>query len=90
MLKDMERRFCGDDEVVFERPHPGKVHVRNVPQGGYIALRKRDGKWYVGFDDDPANAEYGMKLATEIIKSQLGVRPADQKDVKEAVGVAGG
>lgn len=90
MLKDMERRFCGGDELLFERPHPDQVHVRNVPKGGQIALRKRNGKWYISFYDNPANAKYLMKLATEIIKSQLGARPASQKDVTEVVGAAGG
>jgi len=90
MLADMERRFCGDDELLFDRPQPDKVLVRNVPKGGLIALRSRDGKWYVSFDADPARAEYRMKLAIEIIKSQLGVRPAGQDGVTEAGGATGG
>ena len=81
-LQDMQSRFCGNEKLLFERAQPDLVHVRNVPQGRQMTLRKRNGKWYIGFYDNPEQAEYSLKLATEIIKSQLGEPPASHRDAK--------
>jgi hypothetical protein len=86
VLGDMERRFCGEEELIFEQPQSDRVYVYNAAQGGVFILRERDGKWYVAFNGEPHDVEYCMKLATEIIKSQLGERPAEHRNVSEEVG----
>ena len=90
LLRDMQSRFCGDEELLFDRPQPDIVLVRNTTQGGQIALRNRNGVWYVSFDVNPEHAEYGMRLGIEIIKSQLGQRPVEHKIMTESDVIEGG
>lgn len=90
ILEDMKSRFCGDSETLFERVKPDMVLVRNAGQAGQVILRERGGKWYVGFDGEIRETEYRMKLATEIIKSELGERSLDRGSVMEAEQVSGG
>ena len=87
LVRDMQSRLCRDEELRFERLGPDIVLVRNMTQGGQIALRNRNGEWYVSFDVDPGEAEYGMKLATEIIKLQLGQRSPESRSVTVEWGV---
>ncbi len=87
MLADMARLFCGEDKLLFERPQPGQVYVRNVPQGGIIAFRRWEAKWYVSFYEDLDEAEPAMNLIIEIIKLELGQRPADHGSVSEEIRV---
>ncbi len=87
VLGGMRTRFCGNKSPSFERSQPDMVFVQWAAQSGPMILRKRSGKWYVGFEKD---FEYTMKLATEIIKSELGKRPGGQGSVMEASGLSGG
>ncbi len=88
VLKYWHTRFCKREEIVVERLCSDTGVVRNVLRGGRIALSRRGEAWFVSFDPDLGEAEYSMKLATELIKLRLNMRQPEDKHVQEGVGLS--